>query len=131
MKNRLYCTFVSTNEKDAFVDDIFNRYPILFNKVFVLSTNEEDKLLVTFNIDHNNYNVNQVYIPNTILVHRKKQTNTLYTINALNEVIRFLNNGHLDTSFRIPWGRYKNSLLLTKEGGFKIIKTRLHDIVER
>ena len=30
----------------------------------------------------------QILPENTILVHRKKETNTLYTINALNELIK-------------------------------------------
>jgi hypothetical protein len=131
MKNRLYCTFLTQYEVDEFLDEIFQKYPILFGKAFVLNTPIEDEVLVTFNIDYHNYNVNALYIPNTILVHRKKQTNTLYTINALNAVIKHLNGGMLDNSFQIPWGRYRNSLLLTKEGGFKITKTKLRKVVER
>ena len=79
--------------------------------------------------DYSNFYEN-IHIPNTILVHRKKQTNTLYTINALNEVIKYLNRGVLDTSYKIPWENYRNCLLLTKELGFKKIRTNLKAIKE-
>ena len=45
--------------------------------------------MLTYNIDSP---TDILQLPNTILVHRKKQTNTLYTINALNEVIKYLNH---------------------------------------
>ena len=118
MNNKLYCTFVQEGNEDELVQNLFDTYPILFGKIFVLSS-----------IDFSNFHEN-IHIPNTILVHRKKQTNTLYTINALNEVIKHLNGGFLDTSYRIPWDNYRNSLLLTKELGFKKIKTRLKAIKE-
>ena len=51
--------------------------------------------------------------PNTISIHRKKDSNTLYTVNALNAVIKNLNNGVLDKSFMVDWSRYENTLLLT------------------
>ena len=69
-------------------------------------------------------------IPNTISLHRKKQSNTLYTINALNEVIRELNGGVLDKRFPIPWDDYYNSLLLTNENGLNKIPTKIHSIVD-
>jgi hypothetical protein len=129
MNNKLYCTFVQEGEEDAIVQDLFNKYPILFGKIFILSSLDEDKVIITYNIDYSNFYEN-IHIPNTILVHRKKQTNTLYTINALNEVIKYLNGGVLDTSYRIPWESYRNSLLLTQELGFKKIRTKLKVIKE-
>ena len=68
-------------------------------------------------------------IPNTISLHRKKQSNTLYTINALNEVIRELNNGILDKKFSIPWEDYQNSLLLTNDDGLNKIPTKIFKII--
>jgi len=69
-------------------------------------------------------------IPNTISLHRKKQSNTLYTINALNEVIRSLNGGVLDKRFPIPWEDYQNTLLLTNESGLNKISTKIHKIID-
>jgi len=129
MNNKLYCTFIQEEEVDVVIKEIVEGYDILFNKIFVLSSLDEDKLMLTYNIDipHSNYNL---HLPNTILVHRKKQTNTLYTINALNEVIKYLNNGVLDTSYQVDWSNFRNSLLLTRPGGFKKVRTRLKDIIE-
>lgn len=65
-----------------------------------------------------------------IIIHRKKQTNTLYTINALNRVIEQQNDGVLDMNFNVNWDFYTNSLLLTNDGGeLKRINTRLYDII--
>ena len=65
----------------------------------------------------------------TIALHRKKQSNTLYTINALNEVIRKKNNGVLDKKFPIEWSEFQNSLLLVNDKGLNIIPTRIHKII--
>jgi hypothetical protein len=127
MNNKLYCTFVQDNEVEEVVDRILDEYDILFDKIFVLVSVDGSKTMLTYNIDGPVYNLQ---LPNTILVHRKKQTNTLYTINALNEVIKYLNDGELDTSFQVDWTRFRNSLLLTRPGGFKKIKTRLKNIIE-
>ena len=51
-------------------------------------------------------------VSNTISLHRKKITNTLYTINALNELIKTINNGVLDTNYQVEWDTYKNMILI-------------------
>lgn len=127
MNNKLYCTFLQGETVEEVVGTILEEHDILFNKIFILVSLEEDKTMLTYNIDGPVYNLQ---IPNTILVHRKKQTNTLYTINALNEVIRYMNNGILDTSYQVDWTRFRNSLLLTRPGGFKKVRTRLKKIIE-
>lgn len=127
MNNKLYCTFLQNEEVNEVVERILEEHDILFNKIFVLVALDDDKTMLTYNIDGPVYNLQ---LPNTILVHRKKQTNTLYTINALNEVIRYLNNGVLDTTYQVDWTRFRNSLLLTRPGGFKKVRTRLKKIIE-
>ena len=127
MNNKLYCTFLQDESVGEVVDRILEEHDILFNKIFVLVALDDDKTMLTYNIDGPVYNLQ---LPNTILVHRKKQTNTLYTINALNEVIRYLNNGILDTTYQVDWTRFRNSLLLTRPGGFKKVRTRLKTIIE-
>jgi len=127
MNNKLYCTFLQGETVEEVVGTILEEHDILFNKIFVLISPEGDKTMLTYNIDGPVYNLQ---IPNTILVHRKKQTNTLYTINALNEVIRYMNHGELDTSYQVDWTKFRNCLLLTRPGGFKKVKTRLKKIIE-
>jgi len=127
MNNKLYCTFIQDESVDEVVDRILEEHDILFNKIFVLISLDDNKTMLTYNIDGPIYDLQ---LPNTILVHRKKQTNTLYTINALNEVIRYLNDGKLDTSFQVDWTKFRNCLLLTRPGGFKKVRTRLKKIIE-
>ena len=127
MNNKLYCTFLQDEGVNEVVDRILEEHDILFNKIFILVALDDDKTMLTYNIDGPVYNLQ---LPNTILVHRKKQTNTLYTINALNEVIRYLNDGVLDTTYQVDWTRFRNSLLLTRPGGFKKVRTRLKTIIE-
>ena len=126
MNNKLYCTFLQDEGVNEVVERILEEHDILFNKIFVLVALDDNKTMLTYNIDGPVYNLQ---LPNTILVHRKKQTNTLYTINALNEVIRYLNNGVLDTTYQVDWTRFRNSLLLTRPGGFKKVRTRLKTII--
>ncbi len=127
MNNKLYCTFLQDEGVNEVVERILEEHDILFNKIFVLVALDDDKTMLTYNIDGPVYNLQ---LPNTILVHRKKQTNTLYTINALNEVIRYLNHGVLDTTYQVDWSKFRNCLLLTRPGGFKKVKTRLKTIIE-
>ena len=127
MNNKLYCTFLQDEDVNEVVDRILEEHDILFNKIFVLVSIDDNKTMLTYNIDGPIYDLQ---LPNTILVHRKKQTNTLYTINALNEVIRYLNDGKLDTSFQVDWTKFRNCLLLTRPGGFKKVRTRLKKIIE-
>ena len=95
MNNRLYCTFTTVDAYEEVANTIQTSYVILFNKIFVLESLDGEKIMLTYNVDLGNSN-QEFAIGNTILVHRKKQTNTLYTINALNELIKSLNNGYLD-----------------------------------
>ena len=128
MNNRLYCTFVELNEIKETCNRIQSSYKVLFDKIFVLESLEGDKTMLTYNVDLGNSNT-EFAIGNTILVHRKKQTNTLYTINALNELIKSLNNGVLDKSYSINWDDYKNCILLVQADGYKKVNTKIKEII--
>ena len=128
MNNRLYCTFVPEENVNSAVDKIRESYSVLFNKIFVLESLDEKKIMLTYNVDMGNSS-NEFLVSNTILVHRKKQTNTLYTINALNELIKSLNNGYLDKSYAVNWNDYKNCILLIQTDGFNRIDTKVKDII--
>ena len=128
MNNRLYCTFATSNDVEEIVKRIQSSYVILFNKVFVLESLDGEKIMLTYNVDMGN-SQNEFAVENTILVHRKKQTNTLYTINALNELIKSLNNGVLDKKFPISWENYRNCILLIQAEGFNRIDTKIKEII--
>jgi hypothetical protein len=127
MNNRLFCTFTSLDDLDTLLSGLAKKYDILYNKMFVLHVKSNNEYAVTYNVDQGNVND----IPeNTILVHRKKETNSLYTINALNQLIKSLNNGVVDTSFVINWQHYKNCILLTQHNELKQLNTRIFRIVD-
>jgi len=128
MNNRLYCTFTTVDAYEEVANTIQTSYVILFNKLFVLESLDREKIMITYNVDINNSSTDSM-IDNTILVHRKKQTNTLYTINALNEVIKSLNGGVLDKSFAVDWNDYRNCILLIQTEGFNRIDTKIKTII--
>ena len=127
MSNKLFCTFATEDTLDGILAEVQDRYKIIYNKIFVLYSKSQDEYICTYNVDFGNVSN---FLDNTILVHRKKETNTLYTINALNTLIKELNDGQLDNSFRINWGDYKNCVLLTKGPELKRVNTKLHRIIE-
>ena len=97
------------------------------NKIFVLYIKSNNEYVCTYNIDQGNISD----LPdNTILVHRKKDTNTLYTINALNTLIKALNGGILDPKFRVDWQHYRNCILLTQGNELRQLNTKVHKIIE-
>jgi len=127
VSNKLFCTFSELDEIDNLIDNIQSQYTVLYNKIFVLQIKSSNEYVCTYNIDYSNLNE----IPeNTILVHRKKETTTLDTINALNELIKKLNGGVVDVSFRINWMHYRNCILLTQHNELKQLNTRVYKIVE-
>ena len=123
--NKLYCTFVEENQIESKIEELGTYYSILNNKVFVLYVKSTNEYALTYNIDRK---INDSIPLNTILVHRKKESNTLYTINALNILIKKLNGGVVDTKFPIQWIHYKNCILLTNHNDLKQLNTRIYKI---
>ena len=123
--NKLLCTFVPINEIDTFIENLTSRYSIMYNKVFILNVRDSEEYACTYNLEQPDIN----NIPdNTISVHRKKESNTLYTINALNELIKSLNGGVVDTRFCVDWKHYRNTILLTTQGELKFLRTKIYEI---
>lgn len=127
--SKLFCTFTSPTGLDDTINVINSRYNILFGKIFILESPQSDELICTYNIDSNNTHHQNSLLTNTILLHRKKETNTLYTINALNILVRSLNNGIADKNYVVEWNNYKNSILLTDGSNLRKLNTTIHKIV--
>ena len=129
MKTQLLCTFTRRNRFYDTVNLIIECNEIIFDKVYVFQ-NEDDhhQLICTYNVEYDEDFIEGV--PDTISLHRKKQTNTLYTINALNEVISELNNGVVDSKFIVPWENFKNTLMVTNSEGLNKISTRIYKIIK-
>lgn len=127
LNNKLFCTFTDLGNLDNLVGELSSKYSIIYNKMFVLEIVGKNEYVVTYNVEQGNVND----IPeNTILVHRKKESNTLYTINALNELIKKLNGGVVDTKFPIDWNHYRNCVLLTQHNELNQLNTKIYKIIE-
>ena len=127
MKTQLLCTFSVRKGYHKTIDIIVDTYDVLYNKIFVLENVGDDReVMCTYNVEQGE---DSQILENTISLHRKKQTNTLYTINALNKLIQSVNNGVLDTTYQVEWDNYRNSLLTTADNELKRIDTKVLDIV--
>jgi len=127
MDGRLLCTFAKDREVSDIAKFLQENFQIVSNKIFILQNEDTREFLLTYSIVINS---NTEIPANTIAVHRKKESNTLYTINGLNELIKKLNNGILDKYFSINWADYRNTLLLTKGPELNKIHTKLHSIID-
>lgn len=129
MKTQLLCTFTTKEGLQKTLQDIRETYVIVYNYIYILQNKSNlDELFVT-------YNINTEFKPpqpleDTILIHRKKESNTLYTINALNQLVKEENGGILDKTFILDWNKFKNSIILTNTEGTKRIQTRIFEVIE-
>ena len=130
MKTQLLATFTTKTELDKIIEKIKDAYTIAFSKIYVLQNeNDINELICTYNVDlEKGADYNDV--KGTISLHRKKHSNTLYTINALNEVVANLNNGLVDSKFIVPWENFKNTLMVTNSDGLNKIPTRIYKIIK-
>jgi hypothetical protein len=124
---QLLCTFTDSQKYQSVIQEVQQTYTLIDNRIFVFA-NEKNlrEIYLTFNIikDFNN----KLKYPGTISVHRKKQTNTLYTLNAMNKLIADENNGVFDKNFQLNWDLYKDSIILTNEIGVKVVSLKLFNI---
>lgn len=121
-KTRLLCMFTQKNALDLVLEYINCTFKYN-NNIFIFNdTERRNDLFCTFT-------VNQEYdlISRIIIIHRKSETNTLYTINAVNELIKKTNNGQLVHNYPIDWEMYRNQLLLFKHNTLETINYELYD----
>lgn len=127
-ETQLLCTFTTVDDLDQTVEEIKKAYTLVFNKIYLLeNTEDSSQLVLTYNVNKTTSNVKNPPA-STISVHRKKQTNTIYTINAINKLIEE-KLGRLDKSYRIDWDELQNTVLVTAYGKLKIVNTKLVDIL--
>lgn len=125
---QLLCTFSNVNDVKNTVEQIRKFYTVYNNILFVFyNTKNVKELYVTYNII--NDSVNFPKFPGTISIHRKRQTNTLYTLNAMNQIIRDENNGVIDKTFQVNWELYKDSLIITTDNLIRVIPIKIYDII--
>jgi len=124
MNTQLLCLFTIKEELDKSLEFVLNQYILTNPNVFVLENKtNEGELYITFNVQKGSSAIPSDW--KTILVHRKKQSNTIYTINALNEVVKSKTGGILDSSYMIDWDEFKNCIITTSSKGYKKIPTKV------
>jgi len=131
MQTQLLCTFCLRDNLEEVVEVIDSTYSLAFGTIYVLENLDEiNQLILTYNILDTDFNPQKLekIISSTISVHRKKQTNTIYTINALNKLIMEKNNGILDTKYRVNWEELSNIVLVTAYNKLKRIRTKIVEI---
>lgn len=124
MNTQLLCLFTTKEELEKSIDFILKNYTLVNPNVFVLENKLKlEECYITFNVEKGS-----VAIPSdwkTILVHRKKQSNSIYTINALNEVVKSKTGGMQDNSYMIDWEEFRNCIITTSNMGYKKIPTKV------
>lgn len=126
---QLLCTFAKKNKISETIEEIKKTYDISFNRIYILENKDNSReLLCTYNVDRE-----KIYgktMRNTISIHRRKQSNTLFTINALNYIVSLFNDGKMDDKFEIDWNRFKNTLLVSDDkNGYREILTKVYKII--
>ena len=123
---RLLCTFTLENDLQPTINNIVSNYNILNGKIFVLQMSENPELACTYNIESGNLND---LLDNTISIHRRKETNTLYTINGLNFLIKSLNNNILDKNYKVNWEDYSNTAILVTDKKLILHELQIYKII--
>lgn len=124
MNTQLLCLFTTKEEINIAQDFILKNYTLTNPNVFILENKlKAEEAFITFNVEKGSAPIPSQW--KTILVHRKKQSNTIYTINALNEVVKSKTGGILDNSYMIDWEEFRNCIITTSNMGYKKIPTKV------
>jgi hypothetical protein len=127
-KRQLLCTFSLVKSYKSAIDDIKKFYNIPTARFFIFTNvSSPDEVFITYNITSGGKDFPK--FPNTISIHRKKQTNTLYTLNAMNQIIKKENNGVFDKSYSVNWELYQNSLIITGEESVRELPIKILEII--
>lgn len=122
MRAQLLCTFTYLDKLPASIGQIYKAYDAedVTNMKCYTYLETPNSVICVYNV-----NTGDRRLRDTISINRKKESNTFYSINALNSLIRVLNNGLLDKSYMIDWSNYRDTLLLSDgEYQCKMIKIK-------
>jgi len=124
MNTQLLCLFTTKEVLENSYNFIIENYKLTNPNIFILESRiKPSDLFITFNVERGSGAIDSEW--KTILVHRKKQSNTIYTINALNEVVKSKTGGQIDNNFIIDWDEFRNCILTTSQNGYKKIPTKV------
>ncbi len=127
-KRQLLCTFSPLISFKKTIEKIKKFYSVCNNRFFVFSNvNSPKEVFITYNILNENKEFPK--FSNTISIHRKNQTCTLFTLNSMNQLIKDENGGIFNNKFSVNWSLYKNSFIITGKPFVRIIPIKLLEIV--
>ena len=121
MQSQLLCTFTTILDLPSCITNIHKTYSVeSISNMRCYQYVDESAVVCIYNTTNTQHRMQD-----TITINRKKDTETLYSINALNALIREQNNGVLDRSYRVNWIHYENKLLLTdRDGSFRCVSIK-------
>jgi len=110
MRPQLLCTFTYIDKLPYCLGEVYKTYTVeaVSNVKCYSYIDEPNNVVCVYNVEGSTKRMKD-----TISINRKKETNTFYSINALNSLIRSLNNGVLDKTFRVDWTHYQDMILLS------------------
>lgn len=107
-------TFCHPDNVDDTVENIKSNYSDI-TKIFVLDIGCEEYIL-TYNTTEFSVKTNKLQ---TIILNRKKLYNTIYTINAINYILKANSLNDID------WSLYENKILLVRNNASYVADTKL------
>jgi hypothetical protein len=91
--------------------------------IFVLESREdENEIFISFNTEYN------FKMLGYIKINKKRDTNTLFTIDAVNQ-LSIRENGMIVKDWIPNWEEFHNCLLLIRNGELAVIPTKLKEII--
>ena len=110
MRPQLLCTFTYIDKLPYCLGEVYKTYTVeaVSNVKCYSYVKESNNVVCIYNVEGSTKRMKD-----TISINRKKETNTFYSINALNSLIQSLNNGVLDKTFRVDWTHYQDMILLS------------------
>jgi len=111
----LLASFLTTDSEEQILEEvqyIADNFQLTNKYIFLLrNTEDPNKKVLTYNaVMQKGKFLNQRLF--TMRIHRKKSTNTLYTINALNLAVAKDHDGQTGKHLKLDWEKYSNSILL-------------------
>jgi len=122
INTQLLCTFSSIQSYQKDIESICQHYNVDGGKIYILKNEEVlNEVFLTYNVEKKMGN----HHPRTISVHRKKDFNILYSINALNQLIKEENGGQHSSTFQVDWSKFRDSIIVVNDGKIKVMPTKL------
>jgi len=125
-QRQLLCTFTTLAELEFELAAIARTYKV-DGDIYVLQNQDvPEDIYLTYNVRRDMVTPRR---PKTISVHRKKDYNVIYSINALNLMAVGDFSGSLNPRHEIDWDRYRNSLVVVNGKSITVFPTVLLKIV--